>query len=99
MVVRLRPGPVPPGDAQARANLEALEIDGELRSTVAELIVDDGLQVHQECAPVWDGEDDPSDGVSPADLDRLPRLGRVVSTVPLAEDLREALGRRGVVMH
>ncbi|MFF0189623.1 hypothetical protein [Streptomyces sp. NPDC005244] len=36
--------------------------------------------------------------VSPADLDRLPRLGRVVNTVPLGEDLCGALGRRGVVI-
>ncbi|MFJ8990809.1 DUF6892 domain-containing protein [Streptomyces sp. NPDC102279] len=83
---------------EARAHSEALEIDDELLATVDELIVDGGLQVYQECAPVWDGEDDLFDVVSPADLDLLPRLGRVVSTVPLAEELRDALARRGVAI-
>lgn len=83
---------------EARAHFEALEIDGELLSTGHELIADGGLQVYQERAPVRDAEDDPSAVVSPAGLDRLPRLGRVVSTVPLAEDLREALERCGVVI-
>ncbi|MET7588540.1 hypothetical protein AB0885_06115 [Streptomyces sp. NPDC005534] len=75
-----------------------MEIDGELLAAVHELMVDDGLQAYQERAPVRDGEDDPSAVVSPAGLDRLPRLGRVVSTVALAEDLREALERCGVVI-
>lgn len=57
---------------EARAQFEALEIDGELLSTGHELIADGGLQVYQERAPVRDAEDDPSDVVSPADLDLLP---------------------------
>ncbi|MEU8793194.1 hypothetical protein [Streptomyces sp. NPDC048643] len=83
---------------EARAHFEALEIDDELLLTVDELVVDGGLRVYQECAPAWDGEDELFDVVSPADLDLLPRLGRVVSTVPLAEELRDALARRGVVI-
>ncbi|MET7746402.1 hypothetical protein [Streptomyces sp. NPDC005385] len=83
---------------EARAHFEAVEIDGELLPTVHELMVDDGLQVYQERASVRDAEDEPSDVVSPADWTCSPRLGRVVRTVPLAEDLREALERRGVVI-
>ncbi len=83
---------------EARVHFESLEIGDELLATVDELVVDGGLRVYQECAPVWDGEDDLFDVVSPADLDLLPRLARVVSTVALAKELRDALAGRGVVI-
>ncbi|MFK0096523.1 DUF6892 domain-containing protein [Streptomyces sp. NPDC091040] len=59
---------------EARAYFEALEISPELLATVETLDVDGGLQVYQECAPVWDGEDDLFDVGSLDDLDLLPNL-------------------------
>ncbi|MFD5729625.1 MULTISPECIES: DUF6892 domain-containing protein [unclassified Streptomyces] len=59
---------------EARAHFEALEISPELLATVETLDVDGGLQVYQECAPVWDGEDDLFDVGSLDDLDLLPNL-------------------------
>ncbi|MEW1893514.1 hypothetical protein [Streptomyces sp. NBC_00523] len=59
---------------EARAHFEALEISPELLATVETLDVDGGLQVYQECAPVWDGEDGLFDVGSLDDLDLLPNL-------------------------
>ncbi|MGW2471448.1 DUF6892 domain-containing protein [Streptomyces sp. NPDC001665] len=59
---------------EARAHFEALEISTELLATVETLTLDGGLEVYQECAPVWDGEDDLFDIGSLDDLDLLPNL-------------------------
>nr|WSW67881.1 hypothetical protein OG461_17595 [Streptomyces sp. NBC_00995] len=66
--------------AEARAHFEALEIGEELLATVEELNLDGGLEVYQECSPVWDGEDDLYDIRSLDDLDLLPNL-RLISGV------------------
>lgn len=66
--------------AEARAHFEALEISTALLATVEELTLDGGLQVYQECSPVWDGEDDLYDVSSLDDLDLLPNL-RLISGV------------------
>ncbi|MFG3141575.1 DUF6892 domain-containing protein [Streptomyces sp. NPDC048211] len=60
--------------AEARAHFEALDISPELLATVETLDLDGGLQVYQECSPVWDGEDDLYDVESLDDLDLLPNL-------------------------
>ncbi|MFI6862920.1 DUF6892 domain-containing protein [Streptomyces sp. NPDC050421] len=60
--------------AEARAHFEALEISTELLATVEELNLDGGLEVYQECSPVWDGEDELYDVGSLDDLDLLPNL-------------------------
>ncbi|MFF5333861.1 DUF6892 domain-containing protein [Streptomyces sp. NPDC013181] len=65
---------------EARAHFEALEISPELLATVETLVLDGGLEVYQECAPVWDGEDDLFDVGSLDDLDLLPNL-RLISGV------------------
>ncbi|NEC69279.1 hypothetical protein [Streptomyces sp. SID9727] len=65
---------------EARAHFEALEISTELLATVETLVLDGGLEVYQECAPVWDGEDDLFDVGSLEDLDLLPNL-RLISGV------------------
>ncbi|MEU2025049.1 hypothetical protein ABZ565_23325 [Streptomyces sp. NPDC016469] len=65
---------------EARAHFEALEISTELLATVKTLVLDGGLEVYQECAPVWDGEDDLFDVGSLEDLDLLPNL-RLISGV------------------
>ncbi|MEV7507107.1 hypothetical protein AB0O57_03990 [Streptomyces sp. NPDC091201] len=59
---------------EARAHFEELEIPAELLATVDELTFDGGHQVFQECAPVWDGEDDLFDLHSLEDLRLLPNL-------------------------
>ncbi|MEK8143392.1 hypothetical protein NKH18_18620 [Streptomyces sp. M10(2022)] len=63
---------------EARAYFEALEISDELLATVEELTADGGHQVYQECAPVWDGEDELFDVHSLDDLALLPNLKRFV---------------------
>ncbi|TXR96250.1 hypothetical protein EAO73_32435 [Streptomyces sp. col6] len=65
---------------EARTHFEALEISPELLATVETLDLDGGLQVYQECSPVWDGEDDLYDVRSLDDLDLLPNL-RLISGV------------------
>ncbi|MER6120296.1 hypothetical protein [Streptomyces sp. NPDC001743] len=60
--------------AESREHFEALEISAELLATVEELSLDGGLEVYQECSPVWDGEDDLFDVRSLDDLDLLPNL-------------------------
>ncbi|MER7727790.1 hypothetical protein [Streptomyces sp. NPDC096323] len=60
--------------AEARTYFESLEISTELLATVEELTLDGGLEVYQECSPVWDGEDDLYDVGSLDDLDLLPNL-------------------------
>ncbi|MFG2454076.1 DUF6892 domain-containing protein [Streptomyces sp. NPDC048512] len=64
--------PSPQMVPEARVHFESLEIDDELLATVDELVVDGGLRVYQECAPVRDGEDDLFDVVPSPDLDLLP---------------------------
>lgn len=59
---------------EPRAYFEALEIPTEMLASVEALTFDGGLQVFQECAPVWDGEDDLFDIRSLDDLDLLPNL-------------------------
>ncbi|GLY39755.1 hypothetical protein Amsp01_057780 [Amycolatopsis sp. NBRC 101858] len=81
---------------EARAYFEALEISPELLATVDELLLDGGLQVYQECAPVWDGEDDLFDITSLADLALVPGLRRVVNSEFLGPELRAELTSRGI---
>jgi hypothetical protein len=81
---------------EARAYFEALEISPELLATVDELVLDGGLRVYQECAPVWDGEDDLFDITSLADLALVPRLRRVVNAEFLGPDLRAHLASHGI---
>jgi hypothetical protein len=82
---------------EARAYFEALEISDELLATVDELEMDGGLEVYQECAPVWDGEDDLFDVRSLADLDLLPNLRRIVGSEFLREPgMLETLEARGI---
>ncbi|MFD4829655.1 DUF6892 domain-containing protein [Streptomyces uncialis] len=63
---------------EARAYFEGLDIPEELLLTVDELTIDGGHQVYQECAPVWDGEDELFDVRSLADLALVPNLRSVV---------------------
>ncbi|WP_428951968.1 DUF6892 domain-containing protein [Streptomyces sp. cg35] len=81
---------------EARAYFEALEISDELLASVDELVMDGGLAVYQECAPVWDGEDDLFDIATLDDLALLPNLRRVIGSEFLGPELRAALGARGV---
>jgi hypothetical protein len=82
---------------EARAHFEALEIGDDLLATVDELLIDGGLEVYQECAPVWDGEDDLFDVRSLADLDLLPHLRRVIGSEFLsAPGMQEELAARGI---
>ncbi|CAM5239899.1 hypothetical protein SHIRM173S_01218 [Streptomyces hirsutus] len=57
---------------EAREYFESLELSDELLAGVEELCMDGGNQVYQECAPVWDGEDDLFDITSLDDLVLLP---------------------------
>ncbi|WP_393059447.1 DUF6892 domain-containing protein [Streptomyces sp. LN549] len=59
---------------EARAHFQALEISTELLATVETLDLDGGLEVYQECSPVWDGEDELYDVGSLDDLGLLPNL-------------------------
>lgn len=81
---------------EARAYFEALEIPAGLLATVGELVMDGGLQVYQECAPVWDGEDELFDIASLDDLALLPNLRRVVGSEFLGPELQDVLRARGV---
>ncbi|MEU2978876.1 hypothetical protein ABZ678_18225 [Streptomyces hirsutus] len=51
---------------EAREYFESLELSDELLAGVEELCMDGGDQVYQECAPVWDGEDDLFDITPPS---------------------------------
>ncbi|WP_420035798.1 DUF6892 domain-containing protein [Streptomyces sp. cg28] len=82
---------------EAREYFEALEISDELLATVEELVMDGGLRVYQECAPVWDGEDDLFDIEVLDDLALLPNLRRVIGSEFLGPELRAGLAARGVV--
>jgi hypothetical protein len=82
--------------SEARSHFESLEISDELLATVEELCMDGGNQVYQECAPVWDGEDDLFDIASLDDLVLLPNLRRVLGSEFLGPELRNALSARGV---
>ncbi|MFJ1758915.1 DUF6892 domain-containing protein [Amycolatopsis sp. NPDC088138] len=75
---------------------EALEIGAELLASVEQLSMDGGLQVYQECSPIWDGEDDLYDVTSLDDLALLPNLRRVVGSEFLGPQLREVLRARGI---
>ncbi|MEU5882105.1 hypothetical protein [Spirillospora sp. NPDC047279] len=81
---------------EARAYFEALEIPGELLAGVEELCMDGGNQVYQECAPVWDGEDDLFDIGSLDDLALVPNLRRVLGSEFLGPELLEVLTARGI---
>ncbi|MEU0991233.1 DUF6892 domain-containing protein [Streptomyces sp. NPDC005953] len=59
---------------EARTFFEALEISDELLASVEVLIADGGNEVYNECAPMWDGEDDLFDVRSLDDLALLPNL-------------------------
>ncbi|KFG71934.1 DUF6892 domain-containing protein [Streptomyces mutabilis] len=82
---------------EARSYFASLEISEELLAGVEKLCMDGGNQVYQECAPVWDGEDDLFDVASLDDLVLLPNLRRVLGSEFLAPELREVLGARGIV--
>jgi hypothetical protein len=81
---------------EARAYFSALEIGPDLLATVDELVLDGGLRVYQECAPVWDGEDDLFDIRSLADLPLLPNLRRVLGAEFLGPELQAELTARGI---
>ncbi|WP_410622596.1 DUF6892 domain-containing protein [Amycolatopsis sp. cmx-8-4] len=81
---------------EARDYFEALEISDELLATVEKLVMDGGLRVYQECAPIWDGEDELFDVSSLDDLALLPNLRRVVGAEFLGPRSREILRSRGV---
>lgn len=80
---------------EARAYFSELAISPALLATVEELVMDGGLQVYQECAPVWDGEDDLFDVKSLADLALLPNLRRVIGSEFLGP-LQTELAARGI---
>lgn len=82
---------------EARDYFESLEIGDELLAGVEELCMDGGNQVYQECAPVWDGEDDLFDIASLDDLALLPNLRRVLGSDFLGPELRSVLTARGIV--
>ncbi|MEA5363226.1 hypothetical protein VA596_27095 [Amycolatopsis sp., V23-08] len=81
---------------EAREYFEALEIGAELLASVEQLVMDGGLQVYQECSPIWDGEDDLYDVTSLDDLALLPNLRRVVGSEFLGPELRDVLRARGI---
>ncbi|MFF8092955.1 DUF6892 domain-containing protein [Streptomyces sp. NPDC016675] len=81
---------------EARAFFESLEIGDELLAGVEELCMDGGNQVYQECAPVWDGEDDLFDISSLDDLTLLPKLRRVLGSEFLGPELQDELRGRGI---
>ncbi|MFJ7771059.1 DUF6892 domain-containing protein [Streptomyces sp. NPDC097107] len=82
---------------EARSYFESLEISDELLAGVEELCMDGGNQVYQECAPVWDGEDDLFDVTSLDDLVLLPHLRRVLGSEFLGPELLNVLSARGIV--
>jgi hypothetical protein len=82
---------------EARSYFTSLEISDDLLAGVEELCMDGGNQVYQECAPVWDGEDDLFDVASLDDLVLLPNLRRVLGSEFLGPELRNVLSARGIV--
>ncbi|MFC5956144.1 DUF6892 domain-containing protein [Streptomyces pratens] len=80
---------------EARAYFESLEIGDELLAGVEELCMDGGNQVYQECAPVWDGEDDLFDVTPLDDLALLPNLRRVLGSEFLGPDLADIRRKPG----
>ncbi|AQS65747.1 DUF6892 domain-containing protein [Streptomyces pactum] len=81
---------------EARSYFESLRIGDGLLADVEELCMDGGNQVYQECAPVWDGEDDLFDVASLDDLVLLPNLRRVLGSEFLGPELRNVLSARGI---
>lgn len=81
---------------EARDHFTSLEISDELLAGVEVLCMDGGNQVYQECAPVWDGEDDLFDIASLDDLVLLPNLRRILGSEFLSPRLRQLLGARGI---
>ncbi|MFF8960337.1 DUF6892 domain-containing protein [Streptomyces sp. NPDC014894] len=84
---------------EARAYFEKLDIPDELLLTVDELTIDGGHQVYQECAPVWDGEDELFDVRSLADLALVPHLQRVIGAdeaLLAVPDKLDILAARGI---
>lgn len=87
---------------EARAYFEGLDIPDELLLTVDELTIDGGHQVYQECAPVWDGEDELFDVRSLADLALVPNLQRIVGAdeaLLAVPDKLDVLAAHGVAAH
>ncbi|NEY30792.1 hypothetical protein GTU99_00980 [Streptomyces sp. PRKS01-65] len=82
---------------EARDYFASLEISDELLAAVDELGMDGGNQVYQECAPVWDGENDLFDVASLDDLVLLPNPRRVLGSDFLSPQLRNVLSARGIV--
>jgi hypothetical protein len=86
---------------ESRAYFEGLEIGDDMLTQVETLCVDGGLEVYQECAPVWDGEDDLFDVRSLDDLALLPNLTRIDgadSAILSVPDAAELLAARGVTV-
>ncbi|MFE9923715.1 DUF6892 domain-containing protein [Streptomyces sp. NPDC005774] len=81
---------------EAREYFASLELRDELLAGVEELCMDGGNRVYQECAPVWDGEDDLFDITSLDDLVLLPNLRRVLGSEFLGPDLAGVLESRGI---
>ncbi|WP_211273308.1 DUF6892 domain-containing protein [Streptomyces hirsutus] len=81
---------------EAREYFESLELSDELLAGVEELCMDGGDQVYQECAPVWDGEDDLFDITPLDDLVLLPNLRRVLGSEFLGPDLAGVLESRDI---
>ncbi|WP_395571864.1 DUF6892 domain-containing protein [Streptomyces sp. BK79] len=82
---------------EARDHFESLEISNELLAEVEELCMDGGNRIYQECAPVWDGEDDLFDIASLDDLAKLPNLRRVLGSEFLGPGFQDDLRVRGIV--
>jgi hypothetical protein len=82
---------------EARDHFAALHISDELLAGVEELCLDGGLEVYQECAPIWDGEDDLFDVASLDDLALLPNLRRIVGSEFLTPEQQDVLLARGIV--
>ncbi|MEU3552697.1 DUF6892 domain-containing protein [Streptomyces fragilis] len=81
---------------EARDHFASLHLDDDLLAGVEELCMDGGLQVYQECAPIWDGEDDLFDVASLDDLALLPNLRRVIGSEFLSPELQDVLTARGI---
>ncbi|WP_448318222.1 DUF6892 domain-containing protein [Streptomyces sp. CO7] len=81
---------------QARDHFASLHIPDDLLAGVEELCLDGGLEVYQECAPIWDGEDDLFDVASLDDLALLPNLRRVIGSEFLTPEQRDVLVARGI---
>ena len=81
---------------EVREHFERLEVPTALLSGVTEVVMDGGLQIYQECAPVWDGEDDLFDVRSLADLPLVPNLRRVIGSEFLGPALLAELTAAGI---